>query len=120
MRLTELIYEMATLHPQWTGVGLPIYVGPEEVYGTRLPHDTTRIKIKTKFGDIPLTIPQSKNEIADIPDSIKQKKIYLRKIPKEVLNNIQTYVSTHRIALTDFYYQRITEPQLKERIGYKK
>lgn len=119
MRLTELIYEMATLHPDRTGLGLSIYVGPEQVYGTQLPHNVPRIKIRTKFGDVPLTIPHDEVNLPEIPGSIKQRKAYLRRIPGKVLKQIQQYVVQYRVPLTQFYHQQITEPELKRLVGYQ-
>lgn len=117
MRVTEILYEMATLQPAKTGLGLPIYVGPDEVHGTQLPHNIPRIKIFTQFGPIPITIPQAEDEIPDIPKSVEQRDEYRRKINTGIFKKIQQYVYTHRQSLTDFYYQRITEIQLKELLG---
>jgi len=118
MRLTELLYEMATLQPSKTGLGLPIYVGPEEVYGAQLPHHLPRIKIRTTFGDIPLTIPQNEGEIPDFPPSLKRRAdVYKRRINPAILSEIQQYIVKHRKVLTMFYKQEINKPQLKELLG---
>ncbi|MGH9909090.1 MAG: hypothetical protein ACRD32_00450 [Nitrososphaerales archaeon] len=117
MRVTELLYEMAHLQPAQTGLMLPIYVGPDEVYGTQLPHNVPRIKISTRFSEIPITIPQSDEEIPDIPKSIFQRKTYRKKIPRGAFIQIQHYVKIHRKALTDFYFGKITEFQLKQLLG---
>jgi len=119
MRLTEILYEMATLQPQRTGLGLPIYVGPEEVYGTKLPHNLPRIKIRTVFGDIPLIIPQSENDIPYMPIPEDKKNQYEKRIPAKILKNIKAYIIKHRLVLTDFYFRKITEPEMKSKIGYK-
>lgn len=117
MRVTELLYEMAHLQPAQTGLQLPIYVGPDQVYGTRLPHSTPRIKISAQFGEIPLSIPQAEDEIPDIPKSISQRKMYRSKINRKAFVGIQNYVRIHRKALTDFYFGKITEEQLRQQLG---
>lgn len=117
MRVTELLYEMANLQPVDTGLRLPIYVGPDSVYGTHLPHDIPRIKIRAMFADVPLTIPQTENEVPDIPKSIPYRRTYKRKINTRTFHEIQQYVYKHREALTDFYHQKITQIELLHLLG---
>lgn len=117
MRVTEILYEMASLQPTKTGLGLPIYIGTDSVYGTRLPHNIPRIKIYTQFGEVPILIPQKENEFPAIPGSVKRRDMYKRRINTRIFQEIQNYVYKHRQALTDFYFQKITEPQLKQFLG---
>lgn len=117
MKLIELILEMVHLKRSETGLGQELTLTRDEVYGKLMKHSyTPRVKIYTSKGEFPLTIPQNVHEEPKIPKSIKNSKTYIKSIPRNDYKEILDFVYLFRKPLTEHYYGRMSDEELKNYI----